>query len=80
MSVFTGQTSFFAHLDRKPRQLFLRLRGNPKRALGRQPADKQILRLQTAAGRALHHQQAVREIPVGQLRAEGRLFRYVHER
>lgn len=46
--------------DRKSRQLLLRLRGDQKRALGRQPADKQILRIQTTAGRPFHHEQTVR--------------------
>lgn len=66
--------------DRKPRQLLLRLRGDQKRAFGRQPVDKQILRIQTAAGRPFHYEQTVREISVGQLRSKGRVFRYVYER
>lgn len=53
------------YADREPRQLLLRLRGDQKRAHGRQSADKQVLRVQIAVGHPFHDEQVVREIPVG---------------
>lgn len=66
--------------DRKPRQLFLRLCWNQKRALSRKPSDKQILRIQIAVGCTFYHKQTLREIPIGQFRAKSWIFRYIYER
>lgn len=66
--------------DREPRQLRVRLPGDPRRSRAQQSPNRRLLRLFGSRGHQVDRQQNVDQIRVGQLRPEGRIFGHFYER